>query len=144
MDTSGPVFGGRCHCGAAGFKYRTRTLPAEWSLRSCQCTFCRAHSALTTSDPSGSVEFSEHSAGALNRYRFGLRTADFLICRNCGAYLGAVTDTPRDRFGIINVNALRPIPAGLAAPVPMDYESETREERIARRQQRWTPVTGVV
>lgn len=113
--------------------------PGEWSVRACQCTFCRAHAALSTSDSSGSVRFFEHSVGALNRYRFGQRTADFLTCRNCGVYLGAVIDTARGRFGIINVNALRRIPAGLPAPVPMDYENETLEQRIARREERWTP-----
>jgi len=95
-------------------------------------------------DPNGSIEFLEPRSGALARYRFGQRTADFLICRNCGVYLGAVIDSPSGRLGIINVNALRLSPSALPVPKSMDYDSETSEQRIARRQQRWSPVIGVV
>src|SRR5882672_2784603 len=144
MDSGVISYAGTCHCGAVGFSFRTRLPPGEWSVRACQCSFCRAHSALTTSDPSGSIEFLEPRSGTLARYRFGQRTADFLICRNCGVYLGAVIDSPSGRFGIINVNALRLIPSALPVPKSMDYDSETSEQRIARRQQRWSPVIGVV
>ena len=144
MDSAPLCFAGACHCGAVGFSYRTRRPPGEWSMRACQCGFCRAHAALTTSDPSGSIEFLESRSGALARYRFGQRTADFLICRDCGVYLGAVIEAPSGRFGIINVNALRPIPAALPVPTSMDYDAETTEQRIARRQQRWSPVARPV
>jgi hypothetical protein len=29
----------------------------------------------------------------LLRYRFGLKTADFLVCENCGIYMAAVIST---------------------------------------------------
>ncbi|MBI3769433.1 MAG: aldehyde-activating protein [Deltaproteobacteria bacterium] len=136
------AFAGSCHCGAVGFSFRTHRSPGNWSARACQCSFCRAHAALSTSDPSGSIEFLERRSGAFMRYRFGQRTADFLICRHCGVYLGAVLASSSGRFGIINVNALHPIPSTLPAPQPMDYDAETPEQRIARRQQRWSPVVG--
>lgn len=135
---------GSCHCDAIGYAYRTRIEPSDWTVRACQCGFCRAHGVLTTSDPSGSVEFFEHTAGALARYRFGRRTADFLLCRHCGVYLGAVIDTPHGRFGIININALKSHPADLATAVAADYEGENVEQRIARRERHWTPVLGAV
>jgi hypothetical protein len=135
-------YDGSCHCGAVGFSYRTGQVPSAWSLRACQCSFCRAHAALSTSDRSGQVEFRESVSGALNRYRFGQRTAEFLLCRECGVYIGALMETPRGRFGIVNVNALRPVPSELAPAVPMDYGSESREQRIARREQRWSPVVS--
>ena len=131
---------GRCHCGAIGFSFRTRLAPREWNVRACQCSFCRAHGALSASDPSGAIEFHELQSGALERYRFGLRTADFLLFRRCGVYIGALIETPGGRFGIVNVNALRPLPADLPAPGAMDYGEETSEQRIGRREQRWTPV----
>lgn len=144
MDTSAVTFEGSCHCGAVGFSYRTTKRPNEWSVRACQCSFCRAHSALSTSDPAGSVEFMEHVPATLSRYRFGQRTADFIICRTCGVYLGAAMSTARGRFAIVNVNALREPPAALAAPIPMVYEDESIEQRITRREQRWTPLIGAV
>jgi hypothetical protein len=90
------------------------------------------------------VEFFEHTAGELKRYRFGQRTADFLLCRNCGVYVGAVIDTAHGRFGIININALKECPAELPAAVAADYEGESADQRIVRREQRWTPVLGAV
>ena len=137
-------FDGTCHCGAIGYAYRTQVPPSAWSVRACQCSFCRAHVTLTTSDPAGSLEFFEHAAGALNRYRFGQHVTDSLICRNCGVYLGAVVATARGRFGIVNISAMRNRPAGLPPVELKDYGAETAEQRIARREQRWTPVTGAV
>lgn len=140
MSASGQLYEGKCHCGAIGFAYRTAQPPRAWSVRACQCSFCRAHSALSTSDPAGTLTFRESSAGAARRYRFGQRTADFLLCPGCGVYIGASIETPRGRFGIINVNALAAVPAELSAVVPMSYADETIEQRIARREARWTPL----
>jgi hypothetical protein len=50
--------------------------------------------------------------------------------------------TPRGRLGIVTVNARSPIPKAIVAPVAMDYGAETHEQRIARREQRWSPVSG--
>jgi hypothetical protein len=138
MDTH--IHPGSCHCGAIGFSYRTHQPPSSWNVRACQCSFCRAHAGLTTSDPSGSIEFLEHRVGLLQRYRFGLRITDFLLCRACGVYIGAEIQTGTGRFGVINIHALRPIPAGLGPAIAMEYGSESSAERIGRREERWTPV----
>ncbi len=135
-------YAGSCHCGAIGFTYRTEQDPSFWTIRACQCSFCRAHQVRSTSDPQGSIEFAAPNSQFLSRYRFGERTADFLICRQCGVYIGALIETPRGRFGIININALRPIPSGLSEPIAMEYGSESKEHRIARRELRWSPATA--
>jgi hypothetical protein len=134
------VYEGSCHCGAIGFRYHTARHPGSWSVRACQCAFCRAHQAVSTSDPEGQIEFTAVRPALLGRYRFARRTTDFLVCSQCGVYIGAMIETPRGRFGIINVNALNPVPAEVAAPVPMEYEAESHEQRIARREQRWSQV----
>jgi hypothetical protein len=138
------TFEGGCHCGALGFSFRTALPVAEWSVRACQCGFCRAHGARTTSDPAGQVAFQVKRGDALQRYRFGLMTADFLLCRDCGIYLGAQIATARGAFGIINTLALMPLPAGLPAAAKADYGSEGTSERVARREQRWTPLAKLV
>jgi hypothetical protein len=140
MTTPLDAYPGSCHCGEIGFRYHTAQPPDEWSIRACQCSFCRAHGALSTSDPSGKIEFRVASSGALNRYRFGLHMTDFLLCRECGVYIGAVMETPNGVFGIINVNALRPQPTTIAGTMPMEYGSESLEQRASRREQRWSPV----
>jgi hypothetical protein len=73
------------------------------------------------------------------RYRFGLGTADFLLCRNCGIYIGAAIESGNGRFGIINTHALSEIPADLAVAMPINYGSENTEGRVSRRGERWTP-----
>jgi len=132
---------GTCHCGAIGFVYRTALEPHEWPVRACQCTFCRRHGGLSTSDPRGSLRFFEHAQGALNRYRFGRKTTDFLICGRCGAYIGATMESDGKRFGIINVRALQSVLDRLPDPQPMHYENEAAGERVARREARWTPIS---
>jgi hypothetical protein len=131
---------GQCHCGAIGYVFETSLPPSEWPVRACRCSFCRAHGVLTTSDPRGSLEFRMADPVRLVRYRFGLRTADFLLCAQCGVYVGAAIATGRGRYGIVNINAMRPVPAGLAQPQPMSYEGENETQRADRREARWTPI----
>ena len=144
MSSPARTFEGGCHCGALGFSFQTQLPVAEWSVRACQCGFCRSHRARTTSDPSGWLAFRVKRREALQRYRFGLMTADFLLCRDCGIYLGAQIATARGAFGIINTLALVPQPEGLPLPAKADYGSERPRERIARREQRWTPLVTLV
>jgi hypothetical protein len=138
------TFRGSCHCGALGFSFDTALPLARWGVRACSCRFCRAHGALTTSDPAGRLTFHAHEAQALQRYRFGLKSADFLLCGRCGVYLGAQTESAHAAFGIINTRALMPLPEGLPVAVVADYSSESASERLARRVQRWTPLARVV
>lgn len=134
---------GGCHCGAIRFRYSTEQAPDRWSIRACQCRFCRAHDALSASDPAGTLRFECDSAEMLQRYRFGLRTADFLLCRRCGVYIGAVIEAGRGRYGIINTHALDETPGNLAETGAISYEGEDTAGRISRREERWTPVTAV-
>ena len=134
---------GSCHCGAIGFRYATERRPAEWSVRACQCRFCRMHDALSTSDPNGELAFGCHDPGALQRYRFALRTADFLLCRHCGVYIGAAIEIDGKHFGIINTHALDTAPDDMAEIGAISYDSEDVAGRVARREERWTPVSAV-
>ena len=131
---------GGCHCGNLAFVFEASVPLSELGLRTDGCSFCRAHGARHTSDPKGSVTISVRDADALVRYRFGHRTADFLICGRCGVYIGALmADGGQNRF-VINANALRPPPADDCPVVPVDFEGEAIEVRTARRKQRWTPL----
>jgi hypothetical protein len=132
----------RCHCGALTARYRTANRPAEWPIRACQCSFCRAHGALSTSDPEGTLQFSCERPELLQRYRFGTGSTDFLICRACGVYVGAHTTREGNRIGVLNILAVVPIPSDLPQPTPMNYSGETAETRYQRRQGRWTPLTS--
>ena len=132
---------GSCHCGAIGFLYQTAIEPDQWSIRACQCSFCRTHDALSTSDPGGNMSFTAAKPELLQKYRFGLMTADFLLCRECGVYIGALIETDGKAFGIVNVHALKDTPANLAPTAPISYDDEDTGGRVSRREQRWTPVS---
>jgi hypothetical protein len=140
MNTPLLSYHGSCHCGAIGFTYQTRLPVAEWPVRLCQCTFCRAHGAQASSDPHGRLSFHVQHGELLERYRFGHRTADFLLCKQCGVFLGAQISAAQGAFGIINLLALQPLPAGLPGPKPMDYGAESADARVDRRVLRWTPL----
>jgi len=70
--------------------------------------------------------FSSLDPTQIQRYRFGGRTADFLICRECGVYVGVQMTTDQGRYGVLNVLSLTPQPAGLPAPAPMEYGRRDR------------------
>jgi len=80
----------------------------------------------------------------LRRYRFGQCITDFLLCRSCGVYIGAECKTKSCRRGIININALRPIPSEIGPITGMDSGTESIEQRIARRETRWSQVVDIV
>ncbi len=124
-----------CHCGALQARYRTALAPSSWEIRACQCSFCRAHAAITTSDPGGELLLSG-AEPHLQRYRFGMGITEFWICRQCGVYVAATMEGR----GVLNVRSLRPMPADLCEPIPMQYGQESIEGKRERRAARWTPL----
>lgn len=140
MSTKEYEYEARCHCGSIGFRFTSSQDAQLWEIRACQCSFCRVHGARTTTDPHGTVTFQIKNERLLNRYRFGTKSADYYICRQCGVYLAAVLTHDSGEFATINVNTIHP-PIQLAETIPASYDGETRSEKVARRQRRWTPVT---
>jgi hypothetical protein len=143
-STQVKTYTGSCHCSALGVTYRTALPVEQWPIRTCQCSFCLAHAAMATSDPSGLLTFMSNDPAALQRYRFGLRTSDFLLCTRCGVYVGAQIETGRGAFGIVNIRVLAPAPAGLRSSTPANYDVEDVNRRIARRETVWTPMERCV
>jgi hypothetical protein len=137
---SGPLrLTGACHCGNLELTFETRRHPGELTVRACGCSFCRRHGARTVSDPEGCIEFVVHDPSRLNRYRFGLRTAPFLVCRDCGVYVGAIIADAGCAYAIVNINALHTPEVFTQPAVSMNYDRESAAERRARRRARWTP-----
>jgi len=118
--------------------FGSEKLPEQLGVRTCQCDFCRRHGAVSTSDPDGEVVI-DVKANDLHRYRFALRTADFLICKHCGVYIAAVIGEGANIRSTINVAGLAMKEFAGVAEAPVEYGAETAEERIARRFAKWTP-----
>lgn len=130
------IYRGACHCGAVSATYETYT-PVR--LRQDGCGFCSSRGVKSASDPDGKLAIE--STQKLICYRFGHKTADFLICPVCGTYVANRMESQRGPVGVINV-------VGLAMPELKDQpatlaslEGEAPDERIARRLSRWTPMT---
>lgn len=133
-------FAGRCHCGNIEIVFETARTPEELGVRSCTCSFCARHGAITTTDPEGGASFVARDRDKLNRYRFGLKTADFLVCGVCGVYVGAVFADGERSYATLNVNAFEERGVFPRVPEFASYDHETEGERRARRVARWTPV----
>jgi hypothetical protein len=134
---------GGCHCGNLRYAFETRLALSALPLRACQCSFCRLHGARSTSDPLGRIRFEIRDPQKLTRYRFGLKTADFLLCGNCGIYVGATMRDGPSAWAIVNANTLDEVAQLTQELVPMDYAGEDTAQRLARRKQRWSPASGV-
>jgi hypothetical protein len=138
------VLRGSCHCGNLSAELETARAPQELAVRSCQCSFCARHRARTTSDPAGRVRFVVRDEALLNRYQFGLRSAQMLVCRQCGGYVGAfmpATAGSAEGFGVANINHFERSAEFTQEPAKVDYDGESLERRRARREQLWTPAT---
>jgi len=131
---------GGCHCGLVQLAYRTTLEPARWPLRHDGCSFCRKHGVVATSDPNGEVVFAFGNRARERRYRFGTRTADFLICGECGVFVAAVTETAGGPRAVVNARVMSDVTLDLGSVTVMSLEGESTEERQARRSRNWTPV----
>ena len=130
------IYRGACHCGAVRAVYETQ---APVRLRFDGCSFCASRGVKSASDVNGSLALE--STNKLTRYRFGHKTADYLICPACGTYVATCMEGPRGPVGVINVVGLQIAELRDEAPDVASLEGETPDERIARRLSRWTPMT---
>ena len=130
---------GGCHCGNLRVTLHLPQQPEDVRPRACGCSFCRAHNTRTASDPDGKVEIRAADWSLVEAYRFGSGTAEFLLCRRCGVYLGAVCDTPAGLRATINTNSLDDRARFTQTATAVDHDGEPLEDRIARRARTWTP-----
>ena len=134
---------GGCHCGALQIEFESATAPAAMEVRACQCSFCRKHASLAVSDPEGSVRVILQDPTVVQRYRFGLATADYLLCGRCGVYVSAVIEEAGQHYAIVITNALENAERFSQAPMAVTYDAEDEAARRARRRAKWTPAEVV-
>lgn len=134
---------GRCHCGAIAIVLQTTRPPEEQVLGACQCGFCRKHNARAFSDPNASVILTVHAPEHLQRYSFGLRTAEAVICRKCGVYVAMILTEGQRAWSTINIDALEDRGSFTRQAEARDFSAEDVASRIARRKARWCSTTLV-
>ncbi|HEY0646682.1 aldehyde-activating protein [Phenylobacterium sp.] len=136
------VLTGHCHCGAIRVELAPGRPVAELPVRACQCGFCRRHGARTTSDPMSRLNI-EAAPGSLNRYRFGRRAVDALLCEECGVYVASMLEADGALLATLNVAGVDLDGFEDRTAEPVTYDDESDEERLARRKARWTPAVLV-
>ena len=130
---------GQCHCGRVQVRVSLSCPAEEIELRACQCSFCRRQGARTFADPNGRAIIEAQDRDTLRRYRFALKTADFLVCAECGTYVGVMLEAEGAQLVTLNaagldIDEFRERPAK-----PVSYEAESFEERVRRRLTAWMP-----
>ena len=132
---------GSCHCGAITIGLATAHEPSALPIRLCGCTFCARHRPCYTTDPAGHVTIRAAHDDDVVRYRFGLRLADFLICRTCGVFVAAFEPGDPGR-AVVNLAVLARAADFTGEPTRFTaYDSEDAAMRTARRARGWTPAT---
>ncbi len=133
METS--EFTGRCHCGNIRYRFTTTQASDSLPLRRCDCSFCRRHGAVYTSDPSGELVLEVKVPEALKKYRFSSGVVDFLICGNCGVLTAAVAEIDDHLYGVVVTNSMdEPI---VRTPEEKKFTDESVQEGLARRKRHW-------
>jgi len=61
----------------------------------------------------------------VERYRFGTRTCDFLICRRCGVFIAAVAKMAEGVRAVVDVNCLNDRVRFTSAPTMHEFQGET-------------------
>jgi hypothetical protein len=133
------IISGGCHCGNLKLAFHASKPFEAMPIRACQCSFCSKHNVRATADPDGRLEIRVADPGKLSRYRLGHGITDFLVCRECGVYVGATMEDPENDqiLATCVVNTLDLDPARIAQPAPARYDDETPASRLERRRQRW-------
>lgn len=133
---------GHCHCHNLTYALNTGRDWQSIISRRCGCEFCQQHRPRWWSDPQGRFEFWVADPAALVRYRFGHKTADFLLCARCGGLAAAITVFANGPRAVTNLNLAL---IGQLERIPPERLLEALAEDSAQRMQRrganWTPLS---
>ena len=138
------IINGGCHCGNIRFEFLWPLEGPEIPVRACSCTFCIKHKGTYTSHPQAQLKATIRDLSSVTKYVFGTESADFFICSQCGV-LPFVTSTIRGRdYAVVNVNAFEDIDFTRLKPSVSNFDGETIEDRLGRRQRTWIPNVRVL
>jgi hypothetical protein len=132
---------GGCHCGNIHVRLRLSKAPHDTPLRACACSFCRTHMTRTVADVTGHFTLAADDWSLVEPYRFGSRTADYMVCRRCGVYVGAICETASGIRAVVNINCLNDRAAFTQHPSATNYDGEIEAIRLSRRATNWMPAT---
>ena len=134
---------GGCYCQNLTFTISSNIDPSGFNPRACDCEFCTKHGAAYFSDHEGSLEFQIQDESDLIRYRMGSKTAQVLMCRECGVLVGVVAELDDGIFGAVNSKAVdSSIKWGESTSASPKLLST--DEKIGRWENIWFPEVQIV
>jgi hypothetical protein len=133
---------GRCHCGNLSYALGWPSASAP-TLRACGCDYCSRHGALWTSHPAAAVTLTILVPELVLPYRFGTASADFLVCRRCGILTLTRCALDDGQRTVVNANTFEDWPLLECPRIATDFDGEDRQQRLARRQRNWSPLTVI-
>lgn len=130
---------GSCHCGTIRFTFDWPGSGQTIPVRACGCNLCTKHKAVWTSHPDGRFDLQIADASQATPYRFGTKTADFHICLTCGVLPIVTCMIEGTQYSVVNANTFDDVDRSQLVETKTDFDGETTENRLARRQRNWTP-----
>jgi len=130
---------GRCHCGNVSYVLRWPGDGAEIPVRACSCSFCTKHGGVYTSHREGALAATVRDPALVSTYRFGTGTADFHVCARCGVVPFVTSEIDGTLYAVVNVNCFEGIDPARFSRAVTDFDGESTESRLERRQRNWIP-----
>ena len=134
---------GKCHCGNVAFELQWPQTDGEIAVRACGCDFCVKHGGVYTSNPHAVLTAQVENAAQITKYRFGTGTADFHVCKQCGAVPFITSMIDGNLYAVVNVNTFENVPREQLQQSASDFSGESTDERLARRQRNWIPTVRI-
>lgn len=131
------IIDGGCHCGNIKLSLEWTPEPQEIPARACGCSFCVKHGGVWTSCPTGALRIRVADEREVNKYSFGLHTADFHVCKRCGVTPVVTSEIDGKLYAVVSVNALEGIDPALLRHASASFDGESKESRLARRKRGW-------
>lgn len=130
---------GGCHCNNINYQLHW---PLESNLiaaRACDCSFCSKHNGIMTSHVDATLEININDWDVTTSYRFATKTADFLVCSNCGVMAAVVSKIDNSMYGVVNIHSFDNLKSWDYTVEFRNYDSEDINSRLARRASAWIP-----
>jgi len=132
---------GSCHCGNIQYDFLRPdfepTSDQNLPVRACTCSFCIKHGGLYTSHPEGALTVQIAEETQVQHYQFGTCTAKFYICQKCGVFPFVTSIIEENVYAVVNVNTFDNVKRTAFVSALADFEGESTETRLARRQRTW-------
>lgn len=128
---------GSCHCKNIQYELLWPEDDQQIPVRACSCTFCTKFNGRYTSHPDASLNINISDRSKINRYNFGTKTADFIICTQCGIVVCACCEIDDCLYAVVNVNTFIDFDLNDADQSITNFDSESTTQRLQRRKQKW-------